>query len=50
MAPLIIGFFFCMGIMFVLMGFIGEYIGLLVIHTVRRPMVVEKERINFDKD
>lgn len=47
-APLAVGMFFFMGVLFVLLGLIGEYIGLLVTHTVRRPMVVEKERINFD--
>ena len=30
------------------MGLLGEYVGLLVTHTVKRPMVVEHERINFD--
>ncbi len=47
-APLIIGQSFFMGIMLLLLGLIGEYVGLLVTHIVRRPMVVEKERINFD--
>jgi polyisoprenyl-phosphate glycosyltransferase len=47
LAPLIGGLFFFMGVMFVLIGLLGEYIGLLVTHVVKRPMVVEKERINF---
>ncbi|HQS47102.1 MAG: glycosyltransferase [Rhizobiales bacterium 24-66-13] len=48
-APLIVGMFFLLGVQFMLLGLIGEYIGLLVNHVVRRPMVVEKERINFEK-
>lgn len=47
LAPLIGGLFFFMGVMFVLIGLMGEYIGLLVTHIVKRPMVVEKERVNF---
>ena len=46
-APLAIGFFFFMGMLFLLLGLLGEYVGLLVTHTVKRPMVVERERINF---
>jgi polyisoprenyl-phosphate glycosyltransferase len=48
LAPLIGGLFFFMGVMFVLIGLLGEYIGLIVTHVVKRPMVVEKERINFE--
>jgi glycosyltransferase involved in cell wall biosynthesis len=47
-APLAIGVFFFMGMLFLLIGLLGEYVGLLVTHTVKRPMVVERERINFD--
>ncbi len=47
LAPLIGGLFFFMGVLFVLIGLMGEYIGLLVTHIVKRPMVVEKERVNF---
>jgi hypothetical protein len=31
------------------MGIIGEYIGSIHRHVQRRPIVIEKERINFDK-
>ena len=48
-APIMIGIFFLFGVMFFLIGLIGEYIGLLVTHTVKRPMVVEKERINWNE-
>lgn len=47
-APLAISIFFFLGVLFLLIGLLGEYIGLLVTHTVKRPMVVEDERINFD--
>lgn len=46
-APFAIGIFFLLGILFLLVGLMGEYIGLLVTHIVKRPMVVESERINF---
>lgn len=48
LAPLAIGLFFFLGMLFLFLGLLGEYVGLLVTHTVKRPMVVEKERINFD--
>lgn len=46
-APLIIGGAFLMGLQFIFLGVLGEYI--LVMHTrlLNRPIVVEKERINF---
>lgn len=47
-APLAVSLFFFLGMLFLLIGLLGEYIGLLVTHTVRRPMVVEDERINFE--
>lgn len=49
-APLAIGLFFFLGMLFLLVGLLGEYVGLLVTHTVRRPMVVEHERINFENN
>ena len=47
-APLAVSLFFFLGVLFLLLGLLGEYIGLLVTHTIRRPMVVENERINFE--
>lgn len=47
-APLAISLFFFLGVLFFLVGMLGEYIGLLVTHTVKRPMVVERERVNFE--
>jgi hypothetical protein len=49
-APLIVGLFFLISLLTIFLGLIGEY--LISIHDqVRRiPHVIEKERINFDKD
>lgn len=48
LAPLSIGVFFLLGIIFIILGLIGEYIGLLVTHVVKKPMVVVDEEVNFD--
>lgn len=48
MAPLIIGMFFMFGIILLFIGLLGEYIGSIHSYVQRRPVVVEKERINFD--
>ena len=46
-APLVIGFFFFLSIQLVFIGMLGEYIGAIYTQVKRRPIVVEKERINF---
>jgi len=46
-APLIIGIFFFVSIQILLLGIIGEYIGVILLHQRNMPLVVEKERINF---
>lgn len=46
-APLLIGFFFFSSIQLIFIGIIGEYIGNIHTHIMNRPLVVEKERINF---
>ncbi|MBF0521759.1 MAG: glycosyltransferase family 2 protein [Candidatus Omnitrophica bacterium] len=48
MAPLIIAVFFLFSVQLFFIGILGEYIGLMHIRSLKRPMVVEKERINFD--
>jgi len=45
-APLVIGFFFFSSLQLFFIGIIGEYIGSIHTQVMRRPMVVEKERIN----
>ena len=49
-APLIIGIFFLSGLQLVFLGIIGEYIGSIYTQVKKRPLVIEKERINFDDD
>lgn len=46
-APLVIGMFFLFGLMFLFIGILGEYIGSIHTHLQNRPVVVEKDRINF---
>ncbi len=47
-APAVIGLFFLFGIQLFFIGIIGEYIGSIHTYVQKRPIVVEKERINFD--
>ena len=47
-APVIIGLFFFGAIQLFFLGIVGEYIGALYTQVLNRPLVVEKERINFD--
>ena len=46
-APLVIGIFGFASVQILLLGIIGEYIGILLIHSRNLPLVIEKERINF---
>lgn len=46
-APLLIGFFFMSSIQLFFIGIIGEYVGTILTQVQKRPMVIEKERINF---
>jgi glycosyltransferase involved in cell wall biosynthesis len=48
-APLIIGLFFFGSIQLFFLGIVGEYIGAIYTQTLNRPLVVEKERINFEE-
>ena len=47
-APLLIGMFFLAAIQMLCLGMIGEYIGIIFDHVRNRPLVIERERINFD--
>jgi len=47
-APLVIGLFFFAAVQLFFIGIIGEYIGAIHTQILKRPMVIEKERINFD--
>jgi glycosyltransferase involved in cell wall biosynthesis len=46
-APVVIGLFFLLGIQLMFIGILGEYIGSIHNYVQGRPLVVEKERINF---
>jgi glycosyltransferase involved in cell wall biosynthesis len=49
-APLIIGMFFLGSIQLIFTGIIGEYVGEILTRVTKRPLVIEKERINFDEN
>ena len=46
-APMVIGVFFFGSVQLFFIGIIGEYIGTIYTQVLKRPLVVEKERINF---
>lgn len=48
MAPMVIGVFFFAAVQLFFIGIIGEYIGAIYTQVKNRPLVIEKERINFD--
>ncbi len=48
MAPVIIGLFFFSSVQLFFIGIMGEYVGAIYTQVQKRPLVVEKERINFD--
>lgn len=47
MAPIVIGLFFFSSVQLFFSGILGEYIGAIHTQVLKRPLVVEKERINF---
>ena len=47
-APLVIGIFFFSAVQLFFTGILGEYIGAIHTQVLHRPLVTEKERINFD--
>jgi len=47
-APLLVGLFFFASVQLFCLGIIGEYIGAIHTFVQNRPLVVEKERINFE--
>ena len=49
-APLVIGLFFFGSVQLIFIGIIGEYIGSIHTQVLKRPLVIEKERINFEPD
>jgi polyisoprenyl-phosphate glycosyltransferase len=47
-APIIISIFFFASIQLFFIGILGEYIGAIYTQVLKRPLVVEKERVNFE--
>lgn len=48
-APILIGVFFLGGVQMFFIGLLGEYIMSMNTRVINRPLVIEEERINFDK-
>lgn len=49
-APLVLGLFFLGSIQLIALGIIGEYVGSIHTSVLNRPLVVERERINFSPE
>lgn len=48
-APIVIGLFFFSSVQLFFSGILGEYIGSIHTQVMKRPLVVEKERVNFEQ-
>lgn len=48
-APVVIGLFFFSSVQLFFLGIVGEYVGSIFTEVRKRPLVIEKERINFDE-
>jgi glycosyltransferase involved in cell wall biosynthesis len=48
MAPMVIGMFFFGAVQLIFLGIVGEYVGAIHTQVLARPLVIEKERVNFD--
>lgn len=49
LAPLVIGVYFLGAVQLFFIGLLGEYIGAIHTQVHKRPLAVERERINFDR-
>jgi glycosyltransferase involved in cell wall biosynthesis len=47
-APVLIGIFFFASVQLFFIGILGEYIAAIHTQVMKRPLVIEKERVNFD--
>lgn len=47
-APILIGIFFFGAVQLFFIGIIGEYVGAILTQVQKRPLVIEKERLNFE--
>jgi len=50
MAPVVIGIFFFASVQLFFIGILGEYIGSIHTQVLKRPLVTERERVNFHDD
>jgi len=46
-APLLISLFFFSSVQLIFIGIIGEYVGAIYTQVHKRPLIIEKERVNF---
>ena len=46
-APVVIGLFFFASVQLFFIGILGEYLGAIYTKVTKRPLVIERERINF---
>jgi len=49
MAPVVIGVFFFGSVQLFFIGLLGEYVAAIHTHVMKRPHVIEQERVNFDE-
>ncbi|MEA4925058.1 MAG: glycosyltransferase family 2 protein [Syntrophomonadaceae bacterium] len=49
-APVVIGLFFFASVQLFFIGIVGEYVGSIQTQVMKRPLVVEKERVNFKQE
>ncbi len=47
LAPLVVGIFFFSSVQLLFLGIVGEYVGSIHTYVQNRPLIIEKERINF---
>jgi polyisoprenyl-phosphate glycosyltransferase len=47
-APILIALFFFASVQLFFIGILGEYIGVILTHVTKRPLVIEKERVGFE--
>ena len=48
-APILLAVLFFASVQLIFLGILGEYVGAILTQVLHRPLVIEKERINFDK-
>ncbi len=47
-APMVIGVFFFASVQLFFIGLLGEYVGAILTQVMKRPLVIERERLNFE--